>query len=453
MARSTAAAPRLAALDVFRGFAMLWLVGGAEVLLAVVDLAGPPPFAAAITEQFGHVPWQGFHFYDLIFPMFVFAAGLSVPSAVEGKLARGDTPRRVAGDAAVRTVLLFTLGLVHNGLLDLPAFDQLRIMGVLQRIAIASFAATLAFIVVRRPRPLALLAGVLLLGYALVLSGGPSYAPGRNASDLVDLAVFAPGQLFTPTGDPEGLVSTAGAIATALLGAATGAFVRRRPHDTVTVLVLAGAGAAAVEVGTIWGTRLPIVKQLWTSSFVLVAAGWSLLLLAVVLWLVDVRPRRASCRPGVRFLSVIGRGCIVAYVGQDLVDVGATAGRLTSGLQQRVPTIASLVSATTALGLLWLVLDLLDRHGIHLHLGLRRTPPTPKAPPRATHKLRPSDSSDASDRGLELGEVDAAEVAQEVPHLAPDHDDRVAAIALAELEVAAVDAQPVDRVDVGDRTA
>lgn len=272
-----------------------------------------------------HAEWHGWTPTDLVFPFFLFAVGVAIPYAFAGRLARsggdlGPLHRQIAR----RTAILFALGLFLNWFpfytVNWPAA---RIPGVLQRIAVVYLVAALAWLHLR-PRSRLVLALALLAGYWLAMVLVP--VPGHGAADLSpdgNLAAWldhlvlgrhtwrkAPGP-----GDPEGILSTVPAIATALAGLFAGDWLRspRTPSEKLRGLLL--AGCLTTVAGLALAPWFPINKNLWTSTYVLFTAGLALLLLAAIYYPVDVKHRDGWARP----FAVFGTNAIVAFFGSTLL--------------------------------------------------------------------------------------------------------------------------------------
>lgn len=316
--------PRLRSLDALRGFDMFWIVGGAGMLGA---WAGSNDWswldwAQAQTE---HVEWHGFAFWDLIFPLFLFVAGVALPLSFDKRRAQGARDGELALHALRRGLALVLLGLVYNGALKFD-FENLRYCSVLGRIGLAwMFAALIALRTSWRGQLAWAIA--LLLGYWAALSwipvpgfGAGNLAPGASLTDWIDRTLL-PGKLYRGVRDPEGLLATVPAIATALCGALAGRFLVSPRAPLAKVTQLAFAGAALIALGAAWGLVFPLNKNLWTSSFAVWCAGWSTLLLAVVYLVIDV----AGWRRGALFFEVIGANAILIYVLQAFVDFDALA--------------------------------------------------------------------------------------------------------------------------------
>jgi predicted acyltransferase len=364
----TPSAPdRLLSIDALRGFDMLWIIGGDTLIKALANWA-PGPVKDQIDDQLEHVAWAGFHFYDLIFPLFLFLVGVVLPFSL-GKLQERREPRsRIYGRIARRTALLFALGLLYNHFLQLAFykpplgfdFSTVRIAGVLQRIAICYGVAALV-VLHTRVRGQAAVTAVLLLGYWALLAFVP--APGSAAGDYsmhgslagyVD-SRYLPGKIFQEYygyGDNEGLLSTIPAVATALLGALAGQWLRSGRSGVQKVLGLAAAGVICLLLGWAWGFWFPIIKNIWTSSFVLFAGGWSLLLLAFFYGIIDVLGFRAWSF----FFVVIGANAITIYLLPHIIDFEKVGQFFFGGVERHAGAFGPVVAALGVLAAEWLFL-------------------------------------------------------------------------------------------------
>jgi predicted acyltransferase len=327
---------RVASVDALRGFSIIWLVGGDAIAWSIGEMtAGKGSILSAagqfVSDQMSHVEWEGFRFYDFIFPLLIFVTGVSIVFSLtrlverEGKSAAHLRVLR-------RALLLFVLGLIYYGGVS-QKWPDIRLLGVLQRFALCYLFASLLFLNLRL-RGLVVAFAVLLVGYWALMTfvpvpgvGAGSFAKDANLANWIDLH-YLPGRLWDTTRDPEGLLSTLPAIATCLLGVFSGLLlqdVRVAPRQKS--LWLMGAGAAMIAAGYLWGLQFPVIKALWTSSFVLVAGGWSLLLLGVLYQLIDVWQWKAW--PTV--LVWIGANAITLYFIQNVMDFRLVATRLVGG--------------------------------------------------------------------------------------------------------------------------
>jgi predicted acyltransferase len=328
---SSPASNRVASIDALRGFDMFWITGG-DALIYHLSKAAPIPLLVMVAGQFKHVEWEGFHFYDLIFPLFVFIVGLVLPFSLTRRLEAGANRRALYQHALRRLFLLFFLGLLANGLLDFN-FHDLRILGVLQRIAIAYFFATL-LVMNFKVRGQAVATGLILLGYWAIMAWVPVPGFGRgNFTMQGNLAAYLD-QRFLPRpfccydyGDNEGIISNLPAIATCMLGALAGHWLRTSYSQKRKLTGLAVAGVASLGAGLLWSLAFPIVKNLWSSSFVLFAGGWSLLLLALFYGIIDM----LGYRKWAFVFTVIGANSITIYLARHFFDFKAVGLIFTHG--------------------------------------------------------------------------------------------------------------------------
>ncbi len=352
---------RVLSIDALRGFDMFWIIGGGAIFESLVEI-WKHPITETISVQLSHVTWEGFHFEDLIFPLFVFVMGAVLPFSVCRRVERGDNPVRVHLHIVRRTALLLLLGFICNGLLEFN-WSEMRWPGVLQRIALCYFFAAIIVIHLRW-RAQAVLVGVVLLLYWAVtmLVPVPGYGAGNLTmegclSSWVDQHVI-PGVLYYKYGDNEGLISTFPAVCTALLGALAGQWLRSDRTGSRKTVGLAVAGVLCVILGYAWGYVFPIIKILWTSSYVLFAGGWSLLLLALFYWLIDVK----GYHKWAFFFVVIGMNAITIYFLQRFVDFHGIAEFFLGGIAGHIGMLSPLVLPVGAFAARWLFLWFLYRH-------------------------------------------------------------------------------------------
>ena len=366
---------RLVSLDALRGFDMFWIMGGKALVVALAT-ATSAVWLQWIVARMEHPAWDGFEPWDLIFPLFLFIAGVSTPLSIRHRRARGDSDRKIYFHVVTRAFLLVLLGIVYNGLpanwTAVESWGNVRYASVLGRIGLAyMFAALIAINTKSLGRWLWLIG--LLLGYWAALRfipvpefGAGDLSEGHTLTDYID-RLLVPGVLYRGNGDPEGLLATIPAIATALLGVITGQMLMRRDMSgwrKTIVMVL--AGGVCVGLGWAWDQEtwfhFPINKNLWSSSFVLYCAGWSLLLLALFYLVIDV----FKFRWGVLFFTVIGANSILIYMLPSFVDFQFTADRLLTGPSSLAGTYAPLVLVFGLFMLKWLLLYLLYRKRIFL---------------------------------------------------------------------------------------
>ncbi|GAB2520262.1 acyltransferase family protein [Spirosoma aerophilum] len=313
---------RLLSLDALRGFDMFWIMGGEEIFHVLAKTTGWT-WAIFMADQFTHVDWNGFRPYDCIFPLFLFLAGVSTPYSLGSRLAKGTDKGLLARKVITRGLILVILGFIYNnGLFTKPLADM-RFGSVLARIGLAGMFAQLIYLYVRNERArYGIFVGILLLYWALLkLVPVPGFGSGNLTMEgsLVGYIdrLLMPGRLHKVVHDPEGLLSTLPAICTGLLGIFAGTVLRKQGlPDSQKTLRLVLAGISCVAVGWLWDLVFPVNKNLWTSSFVLVAGGWSLLILSLFYWIVDVK----NSRWWTFFFIVIGMNSILIYLAETVID-------------------------------------------------------------------------------------------------------------------------------------
>jgi predicted acyltransferase len=311
-------ARRLLSLDVVRGITIAFMI--------MVNNNGGSSW-----RFMNHADWNGLTATDLVFPTFVFVMGASVVFAIEGRLTRGATRGQIARHTMQRAVILCLLGIVVN---SFPFFelDHMRFYGVLQRIAVCYVAVSLLYLWKPRAWPVAAALVIALVGYWVLLRWIPvpgAGMPGRdvpfmdvrqNLVSWVDRQLF-PYHLYRDAPehnvrDPEGLLSDLPAVGTALMGMLTGLLLRTRRAIPHKLRALAGAAVGSLALGYLWALWFPLNKNMWTSSYVLVAGGYSLALMTLAFWVVEQK----GWRTGWTWIWVVfGSNAIAAYMFSELL--------------------------------------------------------------------------------------------------------------------------------------
>ncbi|MCD6050955.1 MAG: hypothetical protein K0Q55_2358 [Verrucomicrobia bacterium] len=408
------ASPRLVSLDALRGFDMFWILGADALVHALNKMSAGKGTAGAeagglfhfLAKQLEHKEWEGFAFYDLIFPLFVFMVG----AAMVYSLTR--TIEQEGRDVAVKRVLKRGLLLVIIGIFYSGGFREkwpdIRLLGVLQRIGLAYMFGGLLFCYFK-PKALAGICAGILFGYWAIMSFVPirdiqlsketlapmakeagvtnnlafartvfenttatttgKFAPGYNVSNHLDFQ-YLPGKKYDVYWDPEGILSTLPAIATCLLGAFAGLLLRSTNFcDHRKVIYLVAGGIAAALIGWLWHMNFPVVKKIWSSSFVLVAGGYSAMLLGTFYLIVDVLKYQRWCRPFIW----IGMNSITVYLANNLIGFRRQADRFVGGdirqfLNDSMPGLGDMAGAIMGLALATLFVWYLHRKKIFLRL-------------------------------------------------------------------------------------
>jgi predicted acyltransferase len=312
---------RLYSLDALRGFDMFWIMGAEEIFHALYRVTGSP-FWGAISTELTHPDWNGFHFYDLIFPLFLFIAGVATPYSVGRELEKGRTRQQMLWRVIRRGLTLVILGIIYNNGLELRPLSEIRFGSVLGRIGLAYMFANIIYLYSKQLAQI-IWFFVLIIGYWLLLkfTSAPGFPRGDlsmegNFASYVDRSIL-PGHLYLTIHDPEGLMSTIPAIATGLLGILTGSFIK---NSVVTpskkALWMFVAGFLFIGLAHLWDLDFPINKNLWTSSFVLNVGGYSLILLSVFYYLIDVR----GYKKWAFYFKVIGMNSILIYMSGHFIN-------------------------------------------------------------------------------------------------------------------------------------
>lgn len=361
---------RVASIDALRGFDMFWIAGGERIIHAFYKV-WPNAATHTLNTEFEHVAWNGFHFYDLIFPLFVFTVGLVLPFSLTRRKEAGESRSQLYRHIVQRFLILFLFGLIYNGLLDFN-IQHLRIPGVLQRIALAYLFAGLA-VMLTNTRGQAIVAGSILVVYWLIMwlvpVPGVAHAdwatPAGNLAGYLDRHIIPFRFCCYPYGDNEGLLSTLPAISTCLLGVLAGHWLRSAKFSPVRKAQgLAVAGVVSLFVGWVWSLQFPIIKNVWSSSFVLWAGGWSLLLLALFYWIIDVRGWvRWSF-----FFKVIGMNAITIYLVDRFFKFDIITDVFLHGLRPVFGRYDPIIWSASVVFTAWLFLYFLYRQKIFLRV-------------------------------------------------------------------------------------
>lgn len=363
-------ANRLYSLDALRGFDMFWITGGQKLVFALATVTGWPLFEW-MNSQMHHVAWNGFAFYDMIFPLFLFLAGVSMPYSFEARRNRGETRQKIYLHALKRMLVLVVLGMLVNRILELNP-DNLRFASVLGRIGIAWFLAAMIVLNAGLRWQVVWFWGLLILYCLLMLLvpvpgfGAGDLSPEGNLAGFID-RLLLPGTMYTEFNEPEGILSTIPSVSTALLGVFAGHLLRLetgRLNGMRKALVLIGAGILSLMLGMAWGTFFPINKNLWTSSFVLYAGGWSLMLLGLFYLVIDVW----KMKKWAFFFVVIGMNSITIYVLQHrILRFDIIRDFFLKGIHDLSPeALQPFISSLGYIAVVWLFLWFLYRNRIFL---------------------------------------------------------------------------------------
>ncbi|HEX8278498.1 MAG TPA: DUF5009 domain-containing protein, partial [Segetibacter sp.] len=324
-----------------------------------------------IAQQLKHPEWNGFTFYDFIFPLFLFISGVSIPFSLHKGLALGLSKTSLYRKAFRRMVILILLGIVDKNT-PITFFDptNIRVASVLGRIGIAGFAATILYLNFSWSKRLLWVAAILILYYAaLFLIPVPGYGAGDlsfegNLVGWIDRH-FLPGRLLQKTYDENGLLTQFPALCLCVLGSLAGDILRSDKKDNKKIQALVLLGISALGLSFLWQLHFPINKHLWTSSFILLTAGMSFISLCLFYWLIDVMHlKRWSF-----FFYVIGLNSLTVYLAYRFIDFTYSSRLLFSGIYAPAPErFHKALEALGALVLVWLFLYFLYRKKIFIKI-------------------------------------------------------------------------------------
>lgn len=352
--KSDEASQRLMCIDALRGFDMLWIIGGAEVLMTFSKASGIG-FLGQIDKHFDH-SWGQFHFYDLIMPLFLFIVGVVMPLSFIKRMARGDGKRKIYYHVLKRVVLLYILGLIASG--HLLTFDTSKIhlwTDTLHAIAFAYLVSSILILELRLKWQAGITAGLLLLYWGVMaLIPVPSHARGLYEPDL-NLAIYVDNAVLGHWQEGAGwtyILSNMTFICSVMLGTFAGQILLSSKKQLRKAGLLALIGICAIVSGKIWGIWFPIIHHLWTSSLVLFAGGLSYLLLALFYLIIDIW----GFKKWAFIFTVIGMNAIAVYVATHLFDFRLIGDVFVGGLSVWLGKWNEFIRSLAALSVIWLIL-------------------------------------------------------------------------------------------------
>lgn len=347
-------AGRLLSLDGLRGFDMFWIIGGQEIFKGLGQ-AFPGRFSTALVGQLEHVPWAGLHFYDVIWTCFMFMVGVSLSFSVAKRKLIKASRRSIYLHAIRRALILFVLGMIAQGnLLDFsfPTFHPFY--SVLHGIAAGYLISTIVTLQLRPTGRMVATAAFLILYWILLMTipvphiGRGALTPDGNAAAYVDRLMM--GRFYY--GENTWFLSYLGFASSILLGVLAGDLLLSDRSPKLKALLLFAYGATLLGLGLLWSIWLPIIKLLWTSSFVLVAGGLSCLALSTFYLIVDVLGHKRWVFP----FAVIGGNSLAVYMATILFDFRSVGNIFVGHLLPRVGLWSGVLEASAAFGVIWSIL-------------------------------------------------------------------------------------------------
>ncbi len=325
---------RLISIDALRGFDML-MICGADAFFHQLEGKTGWHWVDVVAAQFEHPEWIGFAFYDFIFPLFLFIAGVSIPFSISKALDQGTAKKELYKKAFFRMLILIGLGILYKNA-PIPFFDwpQIRLGSVLGRIGIAGFVTVVLYLNLDSTKRLYVVGGILMFYYACVML---IPVPGYGAGDLsfegnligwID-RTFLPGRLLQGTYDELGLFTQLPAMCLTMLGAFAGEILRNASYtDKNKFSRLLVIGAICIALGLVWSLHFPIAKRMWSSSFILVTGGMAFISMALFFAIIDI----LQIKKWSFFFVVIGMNSLTIYLVYRFINFRYTSRLLFEGL-------------------------------------------------------------------------------------------------------------------------
>jgi len=359
---------RLLSLDALRGFDMFWITGGGYLVTVLAKYSGAG-WLQTLADQMEHVPWAGFHFEDLIFPLFMFISGVAIPFALVSKLEKHVSKNLLVKKVVKRAVILVLLGLIYNGVFS-NGFENPRFASVLAQIGLAYMFASLIVIYSKSFKSTLYWLGGILIGIGIIQLLMP--VPGIGAGVLTPTGcingyidrLFLPGRLYGGSFDPEGLLCIVSAVTVTLMGSVAGHVLRDKTNNnTKKIKSLLTIGASAIVIALILSTFYPIIKACWTSSFNLLTGGIGFILMAVFYWIIDVK----GWKKWSFFFRVIGMNSIFIYLFTDIANP-RHIGNYLFGWTVLLGEFGEIVNISGTIMLVWLLLYYMYKKNIFLRV-------------------------------------------------------------------------------------
>ncbi len=359
---------RLDSLDALRGFDMFWITGGGYLLVTISQMYG----WTCVEEQMHHVPWEGFHFEDLIFPLFMFISGVAIPFSTKAKLEKNIPKNKLAWKAFKRMVVLILLGILYNGTFKNGFGPEGRIASVLGQIGIAYFFASLIVIYFSSFKSRLIWLASILTGFGILhlLIPVPGFGAGAfsiegSINSYIDQLLLPGKALFNYQLDPEGILCSLSATSVTLMGTIAGNILRKHKNtDWQKVGYLAAAGVASIALALILSTFYPIIKNMWTSTFNMLTGGISFLLVALFYMIIDIW----GFKKWAFYFRVIGMNSIFVYLFTRIVDEGEIAQFFIGWITNPMGEAGKIPAIIGSLALVWLLLYYMYKKKIFLRV-------------------------------------------------------------------------------------
>ncbi len=363
----TAPAKRLNSLDALRGFDMLWITGGGALSIALSHITG----IEWLETQMHHVKWEGFRFEDLIFPLFMFIAGVAIPFSVKAKLEKNVPRKKLFWKVFKRLIILILLGFLYNGVFR-RGFENARLASVLGQIGVGYFFASLIVIYFKSFKARIIWLVSILTGFGIIQLLIP--VPGFGAGVLTPEGcingyidrLFLPGRLNSGIFDPEGILCSLSATGITLMGTIAGNILRKnKTSDWQKIGYLSVAGIASIILALALSTFYPIIKSCWTSTFNLLSGGISFLLMALFYLIID----HWKFTKWAFYFKVIGMNSIFVYLLTRMINFETLSEFFVGWLAKPLgEAYGELVIIIGALALVWLILYFMYKKKVFLRV-------------------------------------------------------------------------------------
>lgn len=362
----TDAHTRLYSLDALRGFDMFWITGGGILSVAISKMTG----IEWMETQMHHVKWEGFRFEDLIFPLFMFIAGVAIPFSVKAKLEKNVPKRKLFWKVFKRLAILIVLGILYNGTFQ-NGFENGRIASVLGQIGIGCFFAALIVIYFESFRSRIIWLAGILAGFGIIQLlipvpgfGAGVLTPEGSINGYID-QLLLPGRLHGGTFDPEGILCSLSATGITLMGTIAGNILRKRKTtDWQKIGYLVATGIVLIILALIFSSFYPIIKKCWTSTFNMLAGGISFILLAVFYLVID----HWKFRRWAFYFRVIGMNSIFVYLFTRIIDMSGVSEFFFGWLAKPLGEHGDLFILIGGLAIVWLLLYFMYKKKIFLRV-------------------------------------------------------------------------------------
>ena len=350
-------AGRVMSIDALRGFDMFWIIGGGPIFASLHNVFDSPA-TAWIRTQLTHVKWTGFRFEDLIMPLFLFIVGAVMPFSFNKRLDAGHGKTRLYLHILKRTVILFVLGMIAQGHLLEYDLSKLHIFSnTLQAIAAGYLIAAIIMLNLGIRWQIAVTGILLLLFWALMMlipvpgHGAGVLTPDGNLAIYIDRVIF--GSFIDGTDPPyTWILSSITFGCSVMLGVMAGHILRSDKVGIRKVLWLLAAGGVCIVLGLAWNLCFPIIKHLWTSSFVLFSGGLCFMLLALFYLLIDV----LGFKIWAFGFIVIGMNAIAVYMAVHIVNFRNIGGFFVEGLEKYTGNWYLFIHSLAGFAIVWLIL-------------------------------------------------------------------------------------------------